>query len=80
MPNMDKVQLGDATLALLKRGMKEGQTYDARIIELIKAERKLEGMRRLVDQAEKILGTDLCPKDKVGPLAEIVSKIGAGLQ
>ena len=80
MPNMDKVQLGDATLALLKRGMKEGQTYDARIIELIKAERKLEGMRRLVDQAEKILWTDLCPKDKVGPLAEIVSKIGAGIQ
>ena len=80
MLNMEKVQLGDATLALLKRGMKEGQTYDARIIELIKAERKLEGMRHFVDQAEKILGTDLCPKDKVGPLAEIVSKIGVSLQ
>lgn len=77
---MEKVQLGDATLALLKRGMREGQTYDARIIELLEVERKLEGMRRLVDQAERVLGTDLCPKDKVGPLAEIISKIGASLQ
>lgn len=77
---MEKVQLGDATVVLLKRGMKEGQTYDARIAELLKMERKMEGMRHLVEQAEKILGTDLCPKDKVGPLAEIVEKIRGSLQ
>lgn len=77
---MEKVQLGEATIALLKRGMKEGQTYEARIIELLKAERKLEGTKHLVEQAEKILGTDLCPKDKVGPLSEIVEKIHVNLQ
>jgi len=77
---MEKVQLGDATLVLLKRGMKEGQTYDARITQLLGVERKLEGMRHLVDQAERVLQTDLCPKDKVGPLSEIISKISASLQ
>jgi hypothetical protein len=77
---MEKVQLGDATLALLKRGMREGQTYDARIVELLKKERKMEGLMSLVEQAEKILGTDLCPRDKVGPLAEIVEKLHGSLQ
>jgi hypothetical protein len=33
-----------------------------------------------VEQAERVLGTDLCPKDKVGPLAEIVEKIHGSLQ
>ncbi|MGQ9514560.1 MAG: hypothetical protein ACUVTL_05865 [Thermoproteota archaeon] len=55
--------------------MRDGQTFDARITDLLKIERKVENIRNLVDQAEKILGTDLCPKDKVGPISEIVKKI-----
>jgi hypothetical protein len=76
---MVTVQLGDTTMALLKRSLKDGQTYDERIIELLKVDKKLKEITHLIGQAERILGTDLCPKDKVGPIAEALAKMRANL-
>ncbi|MEM2885469.1 MAG: hypothetical protein QXF24_05205 [Thermoproteota archaeon] len=69
------VDLGEKALAMLKKGMKKGQTYDERITELLDGEKRLVEVKRLVEQAERVLRTDLCPKDKIGPISETLEKV-----
>jgi hypothetical protein len=75
LPKMETVELGEQTIAILKKGMKKDQTYHERIVELLDKEKRLEDMRRLVEQVERILKTDLCPKDKIGPISETLTKM-----